>query len=305
MKKLRIAFGICAALLVVNTGFLLQISNRQKTLERKMENMQNQVINSISVNTSGITQRIESILEKQSSLLSGSDYSVKKENGTIVLLAEATPKTITDGETAEFRIKKADGSVQSQKATLENGVWKCTMETGHLDDGTLSIAISSNGVTKQEELGSVSTAQYSYIDAQSQWGENAATLYLLVYPADSFYDAKDIVKAEANVEKVNTNGIREYFTVPMSLMDNPDAALEDVHTDEPMAPMPDTGTLQRLAFSADFTNKFEEGADYLITFSVTASDGTVLSGGTDATTYHKGKNGGTTSLSGGSFTLQP
>ena len=184
-NKTYIALGICAGLLVVNTGFLLQISNRQKALERQMENMQNQVMDSISVNTSSITQRMKNILEKQSSLLSNSNFSVKKENGTIVLLAEATPKAITNGETAKFRVKKADGSVQSQKATLENGVWKTTMETGLFDDGTLSIAISSNGITRQEELGSVSTAQYSNIDAQSQWGENNSTLYLLVYLSDS------------------------------------------------------------------------------------------------------------------------
>lgn len=192
--------------------------------------------------------------------------------------------------------------MQFQKATLENGVWKTTMETGLFDDGTLSIAISSNGVTRQEELGSVSTAQYSNIDAQSQWGENNSTLYLLVYPSDSFYEAKDIVKAEANVENANTG---ECFTVPMSLMDNPDDALENVHTDEPKAPTPDVENLQRLGFSADFTNKFEEGTDYLITFSVTTTDGTVLSGGESSTSYKKEKAGGSTWLSGGSFSLQP
>ena len=132
-NKTYIALGICAGLLVVNTGFLLQISNRQKVLERQMENMQNQVMDSISVNTSSITQRMKNILEKQSSLLSNSNFSAKKENGAIVLLAEATPKAITNGETAEFRVKKADGSVQFQKATLENGVWKTTMETGLFD----------------------------------------------------------------------------------------------------------------------------------------------------------------------------
>ena len=267
-----------------------------------MANMQNQVMDSISVNTSSITQRMENILEKQSSLLSSSNFSVQKQDGAIVLLAEATPKTITDGETAEFRVKKADGSMQSQKATLENGVWKTTMETGLFDDGTLSIAISSNGVTRQEELGNVSTAQYSNIDAQSQWGQNNSTLYLLVYPSDSFYEAKDIVKAEANVENANTG---ECFTVPMSLMDNPDDALEVVHTNEPKAPMPDIENLQRLGFSADFTNKFEEGVDYLITFSVTTSDGTILSGGESSTSYRKEKAGGSTWLSGGSLTLQP
>ena len=108
INKTHIALGICAALLVVNTGFLLQISSRQKALEQQMENMQNQVMDSISVNTSSITQRMENILEKQSSLLSNSNFYVNKENGAIVLLAEATPKTITDGETAEFRVKKAD-----------------------------------------------------------------------------------------------------------------------------------------------------------------------------------------------------
>lgn len=302
MNKTHIALGICAALLVANTGFLLQISSRQKALEQQMANMQNEVMDSISVNTTSITQRIKNAQKEQSSLLSSSNFSVNKENGTIVLLAEATPKAITEGETAEFRIKKADGSVQSQKATLENGVWKTTMETGLFDDGTLSIAISSNGVTRQEELGSVSTAQYSNIDAQSQWGQNNSTLYLLVYPSDSFYEAKDIVKAEANVENANTG---EYFTVLMSLMDNPDAALEDVHTDEPMAPTPDVENLQRLGFSADFTNKFEEGTDYLITFSVTMSDGTIFSGGEDSTSYRKEKAGGSTWLSGGSFSLQP
>ena len=302
MNKTHIALGICAGLLVVNTGFLFQISNRQKALEQQMANMQNQVMDSISVNTSSITQRMENILDKQSSLLSSSNFSVQKQDGAIVLLAEAKPKAITDGETAEFRVKKADGSVQSQKATLENGVWKTTMETGLFDDGTLSIAISSNGVTRQEELGSVSTAQYSNIDAQSQWGQNSSTLYLLVYPSDSFYEAKDIVKAEANVENANTG---ECFTVPMSLMDNPDDALEDVYANEPMAPTPEIGTLQRLGFSADFTNKFEEGIDYLITFSVTTTDGTVLSGGENSTSYRKEKAGGTTSLSGGSLTLQP
>lgn len=302
MNKTHIALGICAGLLVVNTGFLFQISNRQKALEQQMANMQNQVMDSISVNTSSITQRMENILEKQSSLLSGSDFSINKENGAIVLQAEATPKTITDGETAEFRVKKADGSMQSQKATLENSVWKATMETGLFDDGTLSIAISSNGVTRQEELGSVSTAQYSSIDAQSQWGQNSSTLYLLVYPSDSFYEAKDIVKADANVENANTG---ECFTVPMSLMENPDDALEDVHTDEPKAPIPDVENLQRLGFSADFTNKFEEDADYLISFSITTSDGTVLSSGEDTTSYIKEKAGGKTSLSSGSLTLQP
>ena len=302
MNKTHIALGICAALLVANTGFLLQISSKQKALEQQMANMQNQVMDSISVNTSSITQRMENILEKQSSLLSSSNFYVNKENGAIVLLAEATPKTITDGETAEFRIKKADGSMQSQKAILENGVWRATMETGLFDDGTLSIAISSNDVTRQEELGSVSTAQYSYVDAQSQWGQNSSTLYLLVYPSDSFYEAKDIVKAEANVENANTG---ECFTVPMSLMDNPDEALEDVRTDEPKAPMPDIENLQRLGFSADFTDKFEEGVDYLITFSVTTSDGTMLSGGESSTSYRKEKAGGSTWLSGGSFSLQP
>lgn len=302
MNKTHIALGICAALLVANTGFLLQISSRQKALEQQMANMQNQVMDSISVNTSSITQRMESILDEQSSLLSNSNFSVQKQDGIIVLLAEATPKAIADGETAEFRIKKGDGSVQSQKATLENGVWKVTMETGLFDDGTLFIAISSNGVTRQEELGSVSTAQYSNIDAQSQWGQNAATLYLLVYPSDSFYEVKDIIKAEANIENANTG---ECFTVPMSLMNNPDAALEDVYTADPMAPTPDVENLQRLGFSADFTNKFEQGTDYFITFSVTTSDGTVLSGGEDSTSYRKEKNGGKTSLSNGSFSLQP
>lgn len=302
MNKTRIALGICAGLLVVNTGFLFQISSRQKALEQQMANMQNEVMDSISVNTSSITQRIKNAQKEQSSLLSSSNFSVQKQNGAIVLLVEATPKTITDGETAEFRVKKADGSVQSQKATLENGVWKATMETGLFDDGTLSIALSSNGVTRQEELGSVSTAQYSNIDAQSQWGQNASTLYLLVYPSDSFYEAKDIVKAEANVENANTG---ECFTVPMSLMANPDDALEDVHTDEPMAPTPEIGTLQRLGFSADFTNKFEEGTDYLITFSVTTTDGTVLSGGENSTSYRKEKNSSNTWFSDGSFTLQP
>ena len=100
MNKTHIALGICAGLLVVNTGFLFQISNRQKALEQQMENMQNQVMDSISVNTSSITQRMENILEKQSSLLSSSNFSVQKQDGAIVLLAEATPKTITDGETA-------------------------------------------------------------------------------------------------------------------------------------------------------------------------------------------------------------
>lgn len=302
MNKTHIALCICAGLLVVNTGFLFQISNRQKALEQQMANMQNQVMDSISVNTSSITQRMENILEKQSSILSSSNFSINKENGAIVLQAEATPKTITDGETAEFRVKKADGSMQSQKATLENGVWKTTMKTGLFDDGTLSIAISSNGVTRQEELGSVSTAQYSNIDAQSQWGQNNSTLYLLVYPSDSFYEAKDIVKAEANVENANTG---ECFTVPMSLMDNPDDALEDVHTDDPKAPAPYVENLQRLGFSADFTNKFEEGTDYLISFSITTSDGTVLSSGEDTTSYRKEKAGGSTWLSGGSLTLQP
>ena len=302
MNKTHIALCICAGLLVVNTGFLFQISNRQKALEQQMANMHNQVMDSISVNTSSITQRMENILDKQSSLLSSSNFSVQKQDGAIVLLAEATPKAITDGEMAEFRVKKADGSVQSQKATLENGVWKAAMVTGLFDDGILSIAISSNGVTRQEELGSVSTAQYSNIDAQSQWGQNSSTLYLLVYPSDSFYEAKDIVKAEANVENANTG---ECFTVPMSLMDNPDDALEDVYANEPMAPTPEIGTLQRLGFSADFTNKFEEGIDYLITFSVTTTDGTVLSGGENSTSYRKEKAGGTTSLSGGSLTLQP
>lgn len=302
MNKNHIALGICAALLVVNTGFLFHISSKQKTLKQQIANMQNEVMESISVNTSSITQRMENIWEKQSSLLSSSNFSVQKQDGAIVLLAEATPKTITDGETAEFRIKKGDGSLQSQKATLENGVWKATMETGLLDDGTLSIAISSNGITRQEELGSVSTAQYSYIDAQSQWGQNNSTLYLLVYPSDSFYEAKDIVKAEATVENANTG---ECFTVPMSFMDNPDAALEDIYTDEPMAPTPEAENLQRLGFSADFTNKFEEGTDYLITFSVTTTDGTVLSGGETSTSYRKEKDGGKTSLSSGSLTLQP
>lgn len=78
-NKTYIALGICAGLLVVNTGFLLQISNRQKVLERQMENMQNQVMDSISVNTSSITQRMKNILEKQSSLLSNSNFSVKKK----------------------------------------------------------------------------------------------------------------------------------------------------------------------------------------------------------------------------------
>lgn len=73
-NKTYIALGICAGLLVVNTGFLLQISNRQKALERQMENMQNQVMDSISVNTSSITQRMKNILEKQSSLLSNSNF---------------------------------------------------------------------------------------------------------------------------------------------------------------------------------------------------------------------------------------
>lgn len=302
MNKTHIALGICAALLVANTGFLLQISSRQKSLEQQMANMQNEVMDSISVNTTSITQRIKNAQKEQSSLLSCSNFSINKENGAIVLQAEATPKTITDGETAKFRVKKADGSMQFQKATLENGVWKAAMVTGLFDDGILSIAISSNGVTRQEELGSVSTAQYSNIDAQSQWGQNSSTLYLLVYPSDSFYEAKDIVKAEANVENANTG---ECFTVPMSLMDNPDDALEDVYTDEPMAPTPDVENLQRLGFSADFTNKFEEGTDYLITFSVTTTDGTVLSGGENSTSYRKEKAGGTTSLSGGSLTLQP
>lgn len=302
MNKTHIALGICAALLVANTGFLLQISSRQKSLEQQMANMQNEVMDSISVNTTSITQRIKNAQKEQSSLLSCSNFSINKENGAIVLQAEATPKTITDGETAKFRVKKADGSMQFQKATLENGVWKAAMETGLFDDGILSIAISSNGVTRQEELGSVSTAQYSNIDAQSQWGQNNSTLYLLVYPSDYFYEAKDIVKAEANVENANTG---ECFTVPMSLMDNPDDALEDVHTDDPKAPAPDVENLQRLGFSADFTNKFEEGIDYLITFSVTTTDRTVLSGGENSTSYRKEKAGGTTSLSGGSLTLQP
>lgn len=302
MNKTHIALGICAALLVANTGFLLQISSRQKSLEQQMANMQNEVMDSISVNTTSITQRIKNAQKEQSSLLSCSNFSINKENGAIVLQAEATPKTITDGETAKFRVKKADGSMQFQKATLENGVWKAAMVTGLFDDGILSIAISSNGVTRQEELGSVSTAQYSNIDAQSQWGQNSSTLYLLVYPSDSFYEAKDIVKAEANVENANTG---ECFTVPMSLMDNPDDALEDVHTNEPKAPMPDIENLQRLGFSADFTNKFEEGTDYLITFSVTTTDGTVLSGGESSTSYKKEKAGSSTWLSGGSFSLQP
>ncbi len=73
-NKTYIALGICAGLLVVNTGFLLQISNRQKALERQMENMQNQVMDSISVNTSSITQRMKNILAKQSSLLSNSNF---------------------------------------------------------------------------------------------------------------------------------------------------------------------------------------------------------------------------------------
>ena len=107
MNKTHIALGICAGLLVVNTGFLFQISNRQKALEQQMANMQNQVMDSISVNTSSITQRMENILDKQSSLLSSSNFSVQKQDGAIVLLAEATPKAITDGETAEFRVKKA------------------------------------------------------------------------------------------------------------------------------------------------------------------------------------------------------
>ena len=97
MNKTHIALCICAGLLVVNTGFLFQISNRQKALEQQMANMQNQVMDSISVNTSSITQRMENILDKQSSLLSSSNFSVNKENGTIVLQASrwfyAVPKS--------------------------------------------------------------------------------------------------------------------------------------------------------------------------------------------------------------------
>lgn len=69
--------------------------------------------------------------------------------------------------------------------------------------------------------------------------------------------------------------------------------------------MPDIENLQRLGFSADFTNKFEEDTDYLISFSITTSDGTVLSSGEDTTSYRKEKAGGSTWLSGGSFSLQP
>ena len=61
MNKTHIALCICAGLLVVNTGFLFQISNRQKALEQQMANMQNQVMDSISVNTSSITQRLSLI----------------------------------------------------------------------------------------------------------------------------------------------------------------------------------------------------------------------------------------------------
>ncbi len=107
MNKTHIALGICAGLLVVNTGFLFQISNRQKALEQQMANMQNQVMDSISVNTSSITQRMENILDKQSSLLSSSNFSVQKQDGAIVLLAEATPKAITDGETARVSCEKS------------------------------------------------------------------------------------------------------------------------------------------------------------------------------------------------------
>lgn len=102
-NKTYIALGICAGLLVVNTGFLLQISNRQKVHERQMENMQNQVMDSISVNTSSITQRMKNIFrETVQSPFSNSNFSVKKENGAIVLLAEATPKAIQTEKQLNF-----------------------------------------------------------------------------------------------------------------------------------------------------------------------------------------------------------
>lgn len=302
MKRLRIFAGGCAALLLINTGLLLQVSHKQKALEQQMVNMQNQTMDSISANTANLSQQIQNLLEEQTSILSSSDFSVEKQNGTIVVLAEATPKAIADGEAALFRLKKTDGTIQTQTATLENGIWKATMETGLFDEGILSIAITSGGTTKQEELGSVSASTYSIVDAQSQWGQNQSTLYLLVYPSDSFYEIKDIIKAEALVENVDTG---ESFTVTMSPVSDVDAILLDNSASDEAAPTPEISNIQRLGFSADLASYFQEGQDYLITFAITTSDGTVLSGGQDSTSYRKEKSGGTLSLSGGSISLAP
>lgn len=302
MKRLRIFAGGCAALLLINTGLLLQISHKQTELEQRTSNMQNEIMDSISANTANLSQQIQNLLEEQASILSSSNFSVKKQNGTIVVLAEATPKAIADGETALFRLKKTDGTIQTQTATLENGIWKATMETGLFDEGILSIAITSGGTTKQEELGSVSASTYSIVDAQSQWGQNQSTLYLLVYPSDSFYEVKDIIKAEALVENADTG---ECFTVTMSPVSDVDAILLDNSTSDEAAPAPEISNIQRLGFSADLASYCQEGQDYLITFAITTSDGTILSGGQDSTSYRKEKYGGTLSLSGGSISLAP
>lgn len=309
MNKKYLTAGCCIALIFINTLLLVQILKTQKKLEQKISDMQIAVMDSIAANTNDLTHTMKNSLEQQSSILYQSDFSVEKQNGSIVLLAEATPKSFSNGETAFFQLLKTNGSVQTENAVLENGIWKCKMKTDLFDEGTLSIAVTKDGVTTQEELGTVSAAAFSVIDAQSQWGQSQSDLYLLVYPSDSIYDVKDIVKAEVHMENKIDNEILDLAMTPVA---DTNTILEDQYTEESFSSSSamaipireEESSIQRLGFSINLADYLQTGKIYQFSFSIILSDGTVLSGGDGSTSYGLDKSG-TLHLSGGSFSLEP
>ena len=147
--------GACAVIalvwaLVNLRGELDRLNSRYNNLSNAVNN----VSNSVNSQIGGIADRVEEILQSQNSLLA--EYSVEivgadLSRSELLLAAEATPKTYTEGLTAVFVVNTGDGPVEYP--TEEGASHRFTANiTCPLTDTTIVSVVFIRGDTRETQV---------------------------------------------------------------------------------------------------------------------------------------------------------
>ena len=159
----RLLFAACGMILAIVFG----VSSKVNQLDTRYDSLQNdisQIESSVNGQIGSISNRVEEILEAQSSLLTdsgveiaGADLRTREDApwGTVTFSAYAAPKTYADGMTAEFLLDNGAGEVIAIPAEFQPSAqtFRADAITGALtDDITLSVAFLSPDGTRQTQV---------------------------------------------------------------------------------------------------------------------------------------------------------
>lgn len=159
----RLLFAACGMILAIVFG----VSSKVNQLDTRYDSLQNDISrieSSVNGQIGSLSNRVEEILEAQSSLLTdygveiaGADLRTREDApwGTVTFSAYAAPKTYADGMTAEFLLDNGAGEVIAVPAEFQPSAqtFRTDAITSALtDDITLSVAFLSPDGTRQTQV---------------------------------------------------------------------------------------------------------------------------------------------------------